>query len=62
MKKMRVYAAAAMLVMGLSLSACGGGDSEKGSQEASAKTESTAKGGYSFHQRFCKSRDGSRCF
>ena len=48
MKKMRVYAAAAMLVMGLSLSACGGGDSEKGSQEASAKTESTAKGGYSF--------------
>lgn len=48
MKKMRVYAAAAMLVMGLSLSACGGGDSEKGSQEASVKTESTAKGGYSF--------------
>lgn len=48
MKKMRVYAAAAMLVMGLSLSACGGGDSEKGGQEASAKTESTAKGGYSF--------------
>lgn len=48
MKKMRVFAAAAMLVMGLSLSACGGGDSDKGSQEASAKTESTAKGGYSF--------------
>lgn len=48
MKKMRVFAAAAMLVMGLSLSACGGGDSEKGSQETAAKTESTAKGGYSF--------------
>ena len=44
MKKMRVYAAAAMLVMGLTLSACGGSDdSEKGSQEASAKTESTAQ-------------------
>ena len=49
MKKMRMYAAAAMLVMGLTLSACGGSDdSDKGSKEASAKTESTAKGGYSF--------------
>ena len=35
--------------MGLTLSACGGSDdSDKGSKEASAKTESTAKGGYSF--------------
>lgn len=46
MKKFKVVLAAAVMVMGLSLTACGGSD--EGSSETSSKAESSSAGGYSF--------------